>query len=161
VAIALRVILRRNTGWPGPNGQHSLTSVTHQLKIKIKGRTLVPTDTGRSHAQPQLFLPISLPALILARLSPCPPISLLVPFLARPPPCQKMPSLQQADVAFLARFSLRPSSISIVLDCGHCSSAIPLLICRSDLNGNAGKPMAKVRGVTFCNKFNTVGAEQR
>ncbi|KAG1722833.1 uncharacterized protein EDB91DRAFT_1340348 [Suillus paluster] len=60
---------------------------------------------------------------------------------------------QQADVAFLARFSLRPTSIGIVLDCGRCGIAIPLLICRSDLNRNSGKPMAKHLSCSFYRWF--------
>ncbi|KAG1823302.1 hypothetical protein EV424DRAFT_1607712 [Suillus variegatus] len=55
-----------------------------------------------------------------------------------------MSSLQQADVAFLAKLTLRESAVGLVTDCTNCGGTVPITICRSDANGNSGKPMARV-----------------
>ncbi|KAG2029610.1 hypothetical protein BDR03DRAFT_987641 [Suillus americanus] len=54
-----------------------------------------------------------------------------------------MSSLQQADVAFLARLALHESAVGLVTDCTNCGGTVPITICRSDANGNSGKPMAR------------------
>ncbi|KAG1775787.1 hypothetical protein EV702DRAFT_1046677 [Suillus placidus] len=39
--------------------------------------------------------------------------------------------------------ALRMTSIGLVVDCLTCGVAVPVTICQSDRNGNAGKPMAR------------------
>ncbi|KAG2133105.1 hypothetical protein BD769DRAFT_1386266 [Suillus cothurnatus] len=39
--------------------------------------------------------------------------------------------------------ALRMTSIGLVVDCLSCGAAVPVMICQSDRNGNAGKPMAR------------------
>jgi hypothetical protein len=89
---------------------------------------------------------------------PCPPLSFLLIVLICPLPvlparpllllharaCLVMSSLQQKDLAFLSRFALRQSAIGLVTDCESCGGSVPITICRSDKNGNEGKPMAMV-----------------
>ncbi|KAG2338605.1 hypothetical protein BDR05DRAFT_1004050 [Suillus weaverae] len=43
--------------------------------------------------------------------------------------------------------ALRMTSIGLVVDCLTCGVAIPVTICQSDRNGNAGKPMARLSAV--------------
>ncbi|KAG2121179.1 hypothetical protein BD769DRAFT_1671653 [Suillus cothurnatus] len=64
-----------------------------------------------------------------------------------------MSSLQQADVAFLARLSLRESAVGLVTDCTNCGGTVPITICRSDANGNSGKPMARHQSCSFFRWF--------
>ncbi|KAG2109514.1 hypothetical protein DEU56DRAFT_905628 [Suillus clintonianus] len=87
---------------------------------------------------------------------PCPPLSFLLIVLICPLPVLParpllllhararlvMSSLQQKDLAFLSRFALRQSAIGLVTDCESCGGSVPITICRSDKNGNEGKPMA-------------------
>ncbi|KAG2114123.1 hypothetical protein DEU56DRAFT_985166 [Suillus clintonianus] len=51
--------------------------------------------------------------------------------------------LPPAELAVIAGTALRMTMIGLVFDCLVCGMAIPLTICQSDLNGNAGKPMAR------------------
>ncbi|KAG2108673.1 uncharacterized protein F5147DRAFT_773469 [Suillus discolor] len=64
-----------------------------------------------------------------------------------------MSSLQQADVAFLARLALRESAVGLVTDCMNCGGTVPITICRSDANGNSGKPMARHQSCSFFRWF--------
>jgi hypothetical protein len=41
------------------------------------------------------------------------------------------------------------TSIGLVVDCPNCGIAVPVTICQSDKNGNAGKPMARVSPSTY------------
>ncbi|KAG2751906.1 hypothetical protein P692DRAFT_20725628 [Suillus brevipes Sb2] len=90
---------------------------------------------------------------------PCPPLSFLLIVLICPLPVLParpllllhararlvVSSLQQKDLAFLSRFALRQSAIGLVTDCESCGGSVPITICRSDKNGNEGKPMAMHR----------------
>ncbi|KAG1852772.1 hypothetical protein DFJ58DRAFT_884468 [Suillus subalutaceus] len=60
-----------------------------------------------------------------------------------------MSSLQQNDLAFLSSLVLRHSAVGLVTDCESCGGAVPITICRSDKNGNEGKPMAMHRSCSF------------
>ncbi|KAG1866138.1 hypothetical protein F4604DRAFT_1928150 [Suillus subluteus] len=52
-------------------------------------------------------------------------------------------SLPPAELPVIAGTPLRMTMTGLVIECLVCGMAIPLTICQSDLNGNAGKPMAR------------------
>jgi hypothetical protein len=52
--------------------------------------------------------------------------------------------LSHADLTLLAQLLIRLSPTGLVTDCTSCGGAVALSICRSDKNGNGGKPMARV-----------------
>ncbi|KAG1809234.1 hypothetical protein EV424DRAFT_1543115 [Suillus variegatus] len=64
-----------------------------------------------------------------------------------------MSSLQQADVAFLAKLALRESAVGLVTDCTNCGGTVPITICRSNADGNSGKPMARHQSCSFFRWF--------
>jgi len=49
--------------------------------------------------------------------------------------------------------ALRMTSIGLVVDCLSCGAAVPVTICQSDRNGNAGKPMARVSTSPYCCRY--------
>ncbi|KAG2134965.1 hypothetical protein BD769DRAFT_1385590 [Suillus cothurnatus] len=52
--------------------------------------------------------------------------------------------LSHADITLLAQLLIRLSPTGIVTDCTSCGGAVALSICRSDKNGNGGKPTARL-----------------
>ncbi|KAG1760636.1 hypothetical protein EDD22DRAFT_848369 [Suillus occidentalis] len=57
--------------------------------------------------------------------------------------------LSHADITLLAQLLIRLSPTGLVTDCTSCGGAVALSICRSDKNGNGGKPMARHTSCSF------------
>ncbi|KAG8220541.1 WD40-repeat-containing domain protein [Butyriboletus roseoflavus] len=54
-----------------------------------------------------------------------------------------MSQLDHGDWRILTAAGVRASSVGLSVDCPTCGGTVPLSICRSDRNGNGGKPLAK------------------
>ncbi|KAG1812461.1 uncharacterized protein BJ212DRAFT_1483099 [Suillus subaureus] len=57
--------------------------------------------------------------------------------------------LSHADITLLAQLLIRLSPTGFITDCTSCGGAVTLSICRSDKNGNGGKPMARHTSCSF------------
>ncbi|KAF8553449.1 WD40 repeat-like protein [Imleria badia] len=64
-----------------------------------------------------------------------------------------MSSLGPSDQALLARFHVNLTSVGLAVDCTKCGGSAMLSICKSDRNGNAGKPVAKHPQCSFYRFF--------
>ena len=47
----------------------------------------------------------------------------------------------------LSSLGIKTTSVELAIDCTVCGGLAMLSICQSDKNGNAGKPVARVRGL--------------